>query len=154
MRFLFLLVLVAGCSIEKRGAPGTDPYTELDVAGSTDKDSVGVVISAPVAARVGDQVPISVVVQNNRDRHIELSLTGRDILFDIIVARSDSTIAWQRLANATMQRIVQLKTLAPGESFTLSDRWKADEAGVFVIGAELPTDAQPLQAAPVSITIR
>lgn len=154
MRFLLLLLPLCGCSIEKRGAPGTDPYIEIDVAGSTAHDSVEVIISAPRAAAVGDEVPISVVVQNNRERHIDLNLAGQQILFDIIVARADSTIAWQRLANSTAQHTVQHRTLAPGESFTLSDHWKAAEAGQFIIGAELPTDTRPLQAAPVTIVIR
>lgn len=150
---LFILTLAA-CSIEKRGAPGTDPYTEIDVGGQTENDSVEVIIATPRAAAVGDRVPVSVVVQNNRDRHVNLSLMGREIVFDIIVARDDSTIVWRRLGNTTVQQILQLKTLAPGESFTLYDYWQPTAPGSYLIGAQLPTDAQPLQAAAVPITIR
>jgi hypothetical protein len=94
-------------------------------------------------------------VQNNRDRRIDLNLTGRKLVFDVVVTRAaDSTVVWQRLRNQTVQQIVQLKTLEPRGSFTLYERWKPTEAGDFMIGAQLPTDGQPLQAEPVSIVIR
>jgi Intracellular proteinase inhibitor len=154
MRMPLLLLLMTACTIERRGAPGTEPGTELEMGPGTGGDSVVVEIVAPRYAAVGDTVPINVVVHNNRLREIDLNLTGRELAFDIVVARSDSTIVWQRLRNVVIQPIVQLKTLMPGESFTLTDRWHAAEAGSFVIGAELPTDSQPLQAKPVSLTIR
>jgi hypothetical protein len=153
-KMCFLLLFLGACSIEKRGAPGTDPTIELNVAGESG-DSVEVTISTPRYAALGDQVPISVVVRNNRQRRIELHLTGRDITFNIVVARTaDSTIVWERLRNVAVQQILQLKSLAPGESFTLSDRWRATEAGEFVIGAELPTDTKGLEAAPVRLVVR
>lgn len=149
-----LILVLSACSVEKRGAPGTNPNTEIDIGGQTENDSVEVIISAPRAAAVGDRVPVSIVVQNNRDRHVNLSLTGREIVFDIIVATSDSTVVWSRLGNAPVQQILQLKTLAPGESFTLYDYWHTTQPGTYFIGARLPTDAQPIVAEPVAITIR
>jgi hypothetical protein len=154
MRLLLLLLLVPACTIERRGAPGTEPGTELDIGSATAGDSVVVEIAAPRYAAVGDTVPINVVVHNNREREIDLNLTGREIAFDIVVTRSDSTIVWQRLRNVVIQPIVQLKTLMPGESFTLTDRWQATEAGSFIIGAELPTDSKPLLAKPVGLVVR
>jgi hypothetical protein len=156
MRKLFFAVLIfaSACSIEERGAPGTNPNTEIDIGGQTSTDSVTVTIAAPRAAAVGDRIPISLVVQNNRDRGIELHLTGREPTFDIIVARSDSTIVWRRLASVSVMQILLLKPMAPAESFTVYDYWQPTEAGEYVIGAELPTDARPLQARPTSIVIR
>jgi hypothetical protein len=148
-----LLLLMTACTIERRGAPGTEPGTELEI-GTATGDTVVVEIAAPRYAAVGDVVPINVVVHNNRERQIDLNLTGREIVFDIVVARADSTIVWQRLRNVVIQPIVQLKTLAPGESFTLTDRWQATEAGSFIIGAELPTDGTPLMAKPVGLVVR
>ena len=152
MRKLLLLVLMAGCTLEKREAP--DANTEINIGDQTGGDSVLIRVSAPRTAALGDDVPITVVVQNNRERTLDLHLTGRDIVFDIVVARANKTIVWQRLANATIQSIVHLKRLEPGESFSLTDNWKASERGSFVIGAELPTDTKPLQAAAVGIAIR
>jgi hypothetical protein len=152
--FILLLVLVTACSIEKRGAPGTDPTTEVVVGGPSPSDSVEVIISAPSFALVGDAVPISVVVRNQSDRRIDLHLTGRDIVFDIIVELADSTLVWRRLANTTVPQILQLKPLGPSESFTLSDHWRAGAAGEFLVHAELPTDGEPLRSDPVRIVIR
>ena len=156
MRKLFFAVLMfaTACSIEERGAPGTNPHTEIDVGGQTSTDSVTVTIEAPRAAAVGDRIPISLVVQNNRDRRIELHLTGREPTFDIIVARADSTIVWRRLASTTVMQILLLKPMAPSESFTVFDYWQPTEPGEYIIGAELPTDGQPIQAKPAPIVIR
>jgi hypothetical protein len=148
------MLLLSACSIEHRGAPGTDADTELTMGEDTEGDTVSVTIAVPSAAAVGDEVPISIVVQNNRARHVDLNLTGREIVFDVVIARADSTIVWQRLRNATTQQILQLKTLGPNGSFTLYERWQPTEAGKFIISAELPTDGNPLQAEPVNITIR
>jgi hypothetical protein len=148
-----LAMALAACSIEER-AQGTDPNTEIDVGGSTQGDTVEVSITAPRAAAVGDEIPITIVVQNNRDRRIDLNLTGRDIVFDIVVANQDSVVVWQRLAQQTVQQILYLKTLEPRAAFTLSDRWRPTAPGEYVIGATLPTDSGPLHAAPVSITVR
>ncbi|HEY0672551.1 MAG TPA: BsuPI-related putative proteinase inhibitor [Longimicrobiales bacterium] len=142
----------SACSIEKR--EGTAPNTEIDVGGQTKEDSVLISISAPRAAAVGDEIPISIVVENNRDRQIDLNLTGRDIVFDIVVARADSSIVWRRLAHTTVQQILHLKTLPARGAFTVSDRWMPTEPGEYTIGAELPTDSSPLQAEPVTITVR
>jgi hypothetical protein len=153
MRSLWLVLLITACTLEKRGAPGTEPGTELEIGGSQG-DSIVVEIAAPRVAGVGDAVSINIVVHNNRERQIDLNLTGREIVFDVVIARSDSTIVWQRLRNVVIQPIVQMKPLQPGESFTLTDTWQATEPGEFIIGAELPTDGKPLQAKPVSLTIR
>ena len=156
MRKLFITaVLVLGaCSIEKRNTPGTNPDVEIDVGGQTENDSVVVTIAAPRAAAVGDRIPISLVVENKRDRQIDLHLSGRETIFDIVVARADSTIVWRRLANTTTQQILQLKTLGARQSMTLFDYWQPTERGEYIIGAELPTDTNPLQATPVTISIR
>ena len=152
---LVLPLLLSACSIDKRSDPATDSSIELDVGDQTGGDSVLVSISAPRTATKGDVVPITIVVQNNRERTLDLHLTGREIIFDIVIARANKSVLWQRLdANAAHQQIVQLKTLGPGESFSLTENWKANERGAFVVGAELPTDANPLVAAPVGITIR
>lgn len=152
--WLLLFLLPISCTIEKRGAPGTDPDTEVVIGGQAEGDSVALELTVPRVVRVGDDVPITIVVHNNRERAVDLHLTGRDIVFEIIVTRADSTVVWQRLRNAVVQPILQLKTMAPGESFTLSDRWQAAEAGEFVVSAQLPTDTKPLQPKPTRITVR
>jgi hypothetical protein len=153
-KLIVLIVLVAACSIEKRGAPGTDRDTEVVLGEQRQTDSVEVIIATPSFAVTGDEVPISVVVRNNTDRRMDLHLTGREVVFDIVVTRPDSSVVWQRLAHTTGQQILQLRPMAPRESFTLSDHWHATEPGEYLVTASLPTDAAPLQAQPVRLTIR
>lgn len=152
-KIVLLLLLLPACSVEERGAPGTNPHTEVQMPGQTG-DTVDVILSAPHAAAVGDDVPISIVVQNNRDRSVSLSLTGRELVYDIVVANADSTVVWQRLQDQTVQQILQLRTLPPHGSFTLYDRWIPMEPGNYIIGAQLPTDTEPLNAQPITITVR
>ena len=64
-----MLVAVA-CSIEERGAPGTNPETRLDLTNSS--DSLAVTLSAPGKARRGDDVPIVITVRNATARTLEL----------------------------------------------------------------------------------
>jgi hypothetical protein len=151
---IVLLVLASACSIEKRGAPGTDPTAEVVVGGQSQADSIEVIISSPTYAKLGDAVPIGVVVRNNTDRRIDLHLTGRETVFDIFIERADSSLVWRRLANTAVQQILQLKPLAAGASFTLSDHWRPAEPGEFMVRAELPTDGTPLRSDPVRIVIR
>src|SRR5688500_18062407 len=152
-KLLLLLLLSAACSIDKREAPGAGSELERNVPAQQD-DSIQVTISAPHAAAVGDNVPISVVVQNQRNRPVDLHLTGREIVFDIMIVRPDSSTLWQRLQHGAVQQIVQLKRLQPREALTLYERWIATEPGTFIIGAKLPTDTDALVAEPVSIIIR
>jgi hypothetical protein len=155
--FFVLVILASACSLEER--PGANPEVGIavgnqspDTAGA--RDSVSVSIAAPRAAAVGDRIPISVVLQNRLSQPLELHLMGREPAFDIIVMRSDSTVVWRRLASATYQAILLLKQMAPHESLTMYDYWQPNEAGSYLIRAEVPTDAQPLKAVPVTLTIR
>lgn len=148
-----LLLTMASCSIEKR-PQGTDPGAELNVGNLTQGDTVKVSIAAPPAAAVGDEVPITLVVENNRDRRIDLNLVGNDVVFDIIIANQDSVIVWQRLANRTLDQDGHVKTLPERGAFILTDRWRPLAPGDYVIGATLPTDTLPLRAKPVTLRVR
>lgn len=145
--------MVASCSIETR-SQGTEPSTEIGVGDMVTGDTVQVSISAPEAAGVGDAVPITLVVRNNRDRQIELHLTGVDIAYDIVVAGPDSSIIWRRLPEARVEGPPHSKTLAPRAAFILTDFWRPPAPGDYVIGASLPTDSIPLRARPVRLSVR
>jgi hypothetical protein len=152
MRFWLLLILACtACSIEERGAPGTDPDTELELG--TENDSLEIKLIAPATARAGDAVPIAIEVRNVTMRTLELSLAGRQIAFDIVVSR-ENEIVWQRLAGQTVPAILQLKTLPSGESFELHDVWKVNAGpGNYSVVGSIITDAAPLQTDSVTIAI-
>ena len=112
-------------------------------------------VVAPDSARRGETVPITLRLTNTGREPENLYLTGRTITFDIIVARGDGHVVWRRLEHVTGQQILQVKTLAPGESFELRDVWKAGvEPGDYRVTGVLPTDRDALRTAPVTIRIR
>ena len=149
-RWFCVVLLLAACSIEERGAPGTDPDARLDL--STGDDSITVTLTASPRVRRGDSVPIVISVKNTTARPLELALAGREIAFDIVASRG-GTVTWQRLAGQTIPSILQLKKLLPGESFELMDYWRPNDAGTYQIAAKILTDADPIEPSPISVTI-
>jgi hypothetical protein len=123
-------------------------------------DSLSFAVVAPPAVRRGEPVPILLRLTNTGARTLNLYLTGRTITFDIIVARSDGQVVWRRLEHVTSQQIVQVKTLAPGETFELKDLWHqrtnagTDAApGDYTVTGVIPTDGPPLRTAPARLRI-
>lgn len=111
-------------------------------------------VVAPDSVRRGEPVPITLRLTNTGKQTESLYLTGRTITFDIIVARSDGQVVWRRLAHSTGQQILQVKTLAPGETMELKDVWKqAVEPGDYTVQGVVPTDGAPLQTAVVRLRI-
>ena len=120
-----------------------------------------VTLEVPPEVRAGDAVPMKLRVANTADRPLTLRLTGRPIAFDLIVTSEDGTTMWRRLEGATITMVLQVRTLAPGETLVLEDVWRQQAAGGacvspgdYAVTAALLTDAPtPLQAAPVSLRI-
>jgi hypothetical protein len=124
-------------------------------------DSPMVTLEVPREVRVGDAVPMKLRVANLGDRPLTLRLTGRPIAFDLIVTSADGTTVWRRLEEATITMVLQVRTLASGETLVLEDVWRQQAAGGarvspgdYAVTAALLTDAPiPLRAAPVSLRI-
>lgn len=66
---------------------------------------------------------ISLTVENDTPRTIDLYLRGRTPTFDVIVTRADGEIVWQRLENEIIPAIVSLRTLASAEGLELATVW-------------------------------
>jgi len=123
-------------------------------------DSITFTVVVPGSVRRGQPVPITLRLTNTGDRTLNLYLAGRRITFDIIVARPDGDVVWRRLEQVASQQILQLKTLAPGETLELKDRWRqrtnagADSrAGDYTVTGVIPTDGQALRTAPVRLRV-
>ncbi len=121
---------------------------------------VSVTVVAPDSVRRGEPVPITLRLTNTGKKPENVYLTGRSITFDIIIARKDGEIVWRRLEHATGQQILQVKTLAPGETLELKDRWRqrtnagaAVAPGDYTVTGIIPTDRDPLLTAPVPLRI-
>ena len=117
-------------------------------------------VVTPDSVRRGEPVPITLRLTNTGKEPENVYLTGRSITFDIIIARADGEIVWSRLAHATSEQILQVRTLAPGETLDLKDRWRqrtnagaAVPSGDYTVTGVIPTDREPLRTAPVRLRI-
>jgi hypothetical protein len=122
-------------------------------------DSMRVEIVVPPKVAVGVPVPIAIRIGNTAARPIELHLQGRTVVFDLTVSRGDALV-WRRLEGEAVTAILQLRVLAPGEVLELKDTWQQTDGtgrpvgpGTYSVTGMVPTDAAPLRAGPVTLTI-
>ena len=66
---------------------------------------------------------ISLTVENDTPRTIDLYLRGRTPTLDVIDTRADGELVWQRLENEISPAIVSLRTLASAERLELTTMW-------------------------------
>ncbi|HET8622900.1 MAG TPA: BsuPI-related putative proteinase inhibitor [Gemmatimonadales bacterium] len=124
-------------------------------------DSPKVELAVPREARAGMPVPMTLRVTNTSDRPLELYLRGRPIAFDLAVRQSDGPLVWRKLAGAMIAMVLQLKTLAPGETLELKDVWRQQttdgsqaKPGDYTVTGSLLTDSQAsLDSPPVPLHI-
>jgi len=123
-------------------------------------DSMTVELSVPDHVRAGEPVPLTVRATNRGTTAATLYLRGRPIAFDVIVTDARGKIVWRRLEGATISMVLQVRELKPGESLTLEDTWPqhtnagaAVEPGVYHLKAQLLTDTEPLETAPITLRI-
>jgi Intracellular proteinase inhibitor len=122
-------------------------------------DSMRVEIVVPPTVAAGAPVPIAIRIGNTTARPIELHLQGRTVVFDLIVSRGGAVV-WRRLEGQSLAAILQLRMLAPGEVLELEDAWQQEDGtgrpvgpGTYSVTGMVPTDASPIRAGPVTLTI-
>lgn len=121
---------------------------------ATVPDSLRFEVSVPARARSGARVPVTLRVTNAGDQPAELYLRGRTIAFDIVVAGADGAVVWRRLAGHTIEAILQVRVLAPGEVLELRDAWRAGPPGRYTVRGELLTDRrEPMRTAIVPLEV-
>ncbi len=158
-------LLIAACRPDAPRA-ANEPDTAMTQqpsgpASVAESDSLAFSIHVPESVRAGEPVPIALRIRNRTDGPVELHLLGRTIAFDIVVTSEDGTPVWRRLEGQAVQSILQLRTLAPGETLEFSDRWDqrrrggaAVPPGPYRVHGELPTDEpEPLRTPPVPLLI-
>jgi hypothetical protein len=104
-------------------------------------------ITVPSEVRRGDSVPIVLRLVNDADTAVDVALQGRPVAFDVTVTRPDGELVWRRLAGETVTAILQLRTVAAGESLDFRTAWdqrSADgatvPAGEYVVRGAVPSD--------------
>lgn len=157
--------LIAACrSDAPRGSSRPDTAMTQPPSGpvsTATSDSLAFSVHVPDSVRAGEPVPITLRIRNRTGDPVQLHLLGRTIAFDIVVTREDGTPVWRRLEGQSVQSILQLRTLAPGETLELSDRWDqrgrggaAVPPGLYHVHGELPTDEpEPLRTPPAPLLI-
>ena len=119
------------------------------------QSALRVELVAPAAVRAGEPVPVTIRITNPSDKPVDAYFVGRQIAFDIVVRKGagDSSIIWRRLAGRAVQTILQVRTLAPGETLELRDSWRAAVPGHYTVEGvvlgqgkeEMRTEARKLE---------
>lgn len=102
-------------------APGAQ---HAAVAATEIGDSLRVWIEAPDSVRLGDLVPIRLIVENVSQRTITLHLGGDPLTFELVIQTPDGQIVWNRLYGQPVLTIEIPKELRSGERLTFSDKWE------------------------------
>jgi hypothetical protein len=125
------------------------------------QDSLRITLQAPRDVAAGAEIPFTIRIQNVSAREVFVSLRGRPVAFDLIVARPDGTVVWRRLGGDAISAILATAVLQPGESLELSDIWdqRASNgtrvpAGEYRVRGEALAPGKPLQTDTVTLRIR
>lgn len=118
-------------------------------------------LSIPDHVRAGEPVPLTLRATNHGMATATLYLRGRPAAFDVIVTDARGKVMWRRLQGATISMVLQVRELAPGESFELQGTWdQRTNAGARVppgeyrLAGRLLTDTnRSLKTAPVRLRI-
>lgn len=86
-------------------------------------DSLRLALEVPDAVRTGETVPIALRLTNAGDEPVRLHLPGRVPVFDVEVEDADGAVVWRRLEGRTVPAILQVRTLAPGDTLELEATW-------------------------------
>ena len=124
-------------------------------------DSLRFTIVAPAEVRSGQPVPVTLRLTNGTDHPLPAYFLGRAITFDIVIAKEDGTVVWRRLEGATVESILQVRTLRPHESLEFRETWKQTgndgrrvEPATYRVWGILPgQDPEPRRTATVSLRI-
>lgn len=117
-------------------------------------DAITVTLEAPDSVRAGDPVPYAVIMANRSDRQEEVHLQGREVVFDVTIAKEGGGPVWRRLADEVVEAILRLDTFEPGETRRLEGVVDSSilKPGRYVMHATVPTEtgalvspARPLQ---------
>lgn len=127
-----------------------DP-SPADERASSVHHSLSLRLILPDTTRHAQPISMTLRVENTSDRPVDLYLTGRPVAFDLIVTDARDDVVWRRLEDAVIPAILQVRTLAPGETLELEDSWdQRSNAGELVppgdysVRGELLAEEAPL----------
>jgi hypothetical protein len=116
LTLLFTMTILGfdGCS-HPAGNPGRpdEPFT----------------LEAPDEVEAGQTATLKLIWRNLTDKPVELSLGGRPP-YDFVLTTDGGKEIWRWLAGQTVQDILEIKTVEPGQKLEFTLEWRAvDQAG-------------------------
>jgi hypothetical protein len=118
----------------------------------TQPDSLDLELQVPRRVPAGEPVPITLRVHNRTERALDLYLRGREITFDVEVARPDGEVVWRLLDDEIIPAILHLRTLQPDERIEIPATWdqrtkegRLLEAGEYAARGFLLVEGAPLE---------
>jgi hypothetical protein len=140
-----------------RGSPPPDTARRAALV-TTAPESLAVTLHVPRQARLGENVTIVLRVRNTSSRAVDLYLTGREPVLDVVVTRAAGDTVWHRLAAETIPAIAMIRPLAAGETMETAARWDqrtgtgaAVDEGEYEIRAQLVGETRLEATAPLRI---
>lgn len=87
-------------------------------------------LEAPDEVEAGQTVNLKLIWRNLTGQPVELTLGGRPA-YDFVVTTDDGKEVWRWLEGQTVQDILEIKTVAPGQKLEFMLEWRpVDQAGV------------------------
>jgi hypothetical protein len=128
--------LVVATSTACRDASSRDT-SSLSSVPDERADTLRLTLAFPDTVRVGDEVSITLRVENITDRPLDLYLTGREVTFDIIVSAERGDTVWRRLQGEVIPMTLRLESIDAGGSLERAATWPGvDQDGrVVAVGA-------------------
>jgi hypothetical protein len=114
-------------------------------------DSLRLALEAPDRVRPGEEVTLTLRVENVSGRPLDLYLRGRTIAFDLVVTDEAGDPVWSRLRGELIPAILRVEHLEPGGHLVLQDSWHLERdsgepvpSGSYRILGLLLTEGEPL----------
>jgi Intracellular proteinase inhibitor len=98
-------------------------------AGNPNRPEDPLSLEAPNEVEVGQTVNLKLIWRNLTNQPVELTLGGRPP-YDFVVTTSEGKEVWRWLEGQTVQEILEIKTVGPGQKLEFTLEWQpVDQAG-------------------------
>lgn len=151
---LLAFAVTTDASTSNRGTAGQSQQRERRGA------AMRVELILPTSVHAGDTVAITLRATNAGSAPVDLVLPGRPTAFDIVVTNRAGAQVWRRLRGADVAAALGVRTLQPGDTLELTDRWtQVDNVGgpvapgTYYVHGYLPAEGQPLTTATHELRI-
>ncbi|MCI0432095.1 MAG: BsuPI-related putative proteinase inhibitor [Gemmatimonadetes bacterium] len=158
-----LLITLLGCDGSAPPPPPDDTVAQERTNADTPvtEDSLRLSLEATATSSPARRIRFDVRLANLTDRPLDVFLTGRTLIFDIVVSDDAGREVWRRLHGESLQSILRVERILPRGALEMHHVWEvrtnAGEPvppGDYEAIAVLPTDGEPLRTPPVRLRIQ